>query len=36
MYKKKDQDLLAEAYGRVLNEGLFDMFKKKKPQPQRF
>ena len=33
MYKKKDQDLLAEAYGRVLNEGLFDMFKKKKPVP---
>lgn len=31
MYTKKDLDLLAEAYGKVLNEGLFDVFKKKEP-----
>lgn len=31
MFGKKDQDLLAEAYGKVLNEGLFDAFKKKEP-----
>ena len=31
MFKKKDQDLLAEAYSQVLNEGLFDFFKRKAP-----
>ncbi len=31
MFKKKDQQLLAEAYDQILNEGLFDFFKKKKP-----
>lgn len=33
MFKKRDQQLLAEAYDQVLNEGLFDFFKKKKPAP---
>jgi hypothetical protein len=33
MFKKRDQQLLAEAYGQILNEGVFDMFKKKKPAP---
>lgn len=32
MYNSKDVKLLAECYGEVLNEGLFDRFKKKKPE----